>query len=116
MEKQATTEETAQSNLPAEPAPEQSNSTNPYGKKSFTKWIVIYLVIAVVLYGVAYFLFLSKKSNNPYSPSSTYSTPTYSPTPATSTASPTSPSQTNLNPSTGNLYGDIKTRLQEVIK
>ena len=31
-----------------------------YGKRPFWQWVVIYLVLAVIVYGAIYFLFLHK--------------------------------------------------------
>lgn len=42
------------------------------------QWIVIYLVIAVVLYGAFYYFFLAKKGGYSTNSSSTYATPTVS--------------------------------------
>lgn len=110
-----TQQETVHPAAPTEPISAQTANPNPYGKKSWSKRILIYIAAAVVLYGIVYFVFLSKKTSNPYSPT-TYSIPTTSPASIIPSSNPTSTPQANLNPNTGNLYGDIKTRLQEVIK
>lgn len=75
-----------------------------YGRKfPFPKYIflVIVFVILLAIVGSAYFMVQNNSSKQ------TYQTPKQ-----TTTVTPTP----NLNPNTGTLYGDIKVRLQEVIK
>jgi len=43
---------------PTPPAPTPAGDQGGYGKKSWGKWILIYLVIAVVAYGLYYFIWL----------------------------------------------------------
>lgn len=65
----------------------EDETNNSYGKKFFTpKNIIIYFVIAALIYGAVYSLFLSKKgTNSPY----TAPTPTSSVTQTTPTAAVT---------------------------
>jgi flagellar basal body-associated protein FliL len=101
---------------PQVPPPQELQSqpaNGSYGKKKWIKWILIYAVIAAVLYGGVYYFFLAKKTTNPYSSPTTYPSPTVSLSP---TVVPTSTQKTNQNPNTGNLYNDIKVRLNEVLK
>lgn len=82
---------------------------------------IIILIIVVILAVSGYLLY--KQFNQPasqsqqtlqYSPAPTNS---LSPTPTSSpTAIPTTARTTTLNPNTGNLYTDIKTRLEVVLK
>lgn len=53
-----------------ENAPERKSG---YGKRPLWQWIGIYAVIAVVVYGLAYYLFFSKNSN--YAPNQTNQNP-----------------------------------------
>ncbi len=59
--------EAAPAEMTAEPkaATETKKKTAPaadkaYGKSSVGKWIVIYVIAAIVIYGIIYFLFLNK--------------------------------------------------------
>jgi len=45
----------------------QAEEKSGYGKRPVWQWIVVYLVIAVVLYGAIYYIFMHKQ--NPYSAS-----------------------------------------------
>lgn len=36
-----------------------------YGKRPLWQWIVIYLIIAVILYGVIYYFFIARRSTSP---------------------------------------------------
>jgi len=53
-----TTEPTEQSTAP-ETQPSQ-NSPKGYGKRPVWQWVVIYLIVAIVLYGLAYLIFFHK--------------------------------------------------------
>ena len=88
---------------------DNTSSFSPAPKKSnkMLVWAVIFLVVVLALGVGSYFLINSGKSI----PSS--STPAVTPTP---TPTPTSVSKVTLNPNTGNLYQDIKVRLDEVFK
>jgi predicted lipoprotein with Yx(FWY)xxD motif len=46
----------------------QAEEKSGYGKRPLWQWIVLYLIVAVVVYGAIYYLFLNKQ--NPYSSSS----------------------------------------------
>ena len=81
-----------------QPAAEKKQ-TFSYSKKDSKKLVLIYLGFAIVLYVGIYYFFISKNSSNPYSKSTTQSG-----------------QKANLNPNTGSLYGDINTRLREVLK
>ncbi len=46
-------------------AEEKAPSTKPtkgYGKRPVWQWVVIYLVVAVIVYGLVYLLFIHKSS------------------------------------------------------
>ena len=79
--------------------PKKSNILN----SKLLKIVVVVLIFLFVLVGGLYLL--GKKQAT-----KVVMTPT--PTPAMTAK----PATTNLNPNTGNLYGDIKVRLQEVLK
>ncbi len=54
-----------------------------YTKRPTWQWIVIYLVIGAILYGLFYYFFLAKKNTNPYkTPTPTYTSPTPAPSEA----------------------------------
>ncbi|HYM65134.1 MAG TPA: CHRD domain-containing protein [Candidatus Sulfotelmatobacter sp.] len=55
---------------------ETSEQKSAYGKRPMWQWVVLYLVIAAVLYGAFYYLFLAKKGGYTNNPSTSYSTPT----------------------------------------
>lgn len=60
---------------------ETTQETKSYGKRPMWQWLVLYLVIAAVLYGVLYYFVLAKKGGNNYNSSNpAYSTPTLAPT------------------------------------
>ena len=48
--------------------PQDSGSENKpskgYGKRSKTQWIVIYVVAAVIIYGIIYLLFIRKSGSS----------------------------------------------------
>ena len=49
---------------------ENKETQSSYGKKSVWQWIVIYIVLGAVIYGLIYYFVLAKKGNkNPYLPS-----------------------------------------------
>jgi len=61
---------------------EEISENKGYGKNPFWVWIIIYLVVAAVLYGAFYYLFLAKKGGyNSTSSTPTYITPKSTPTP-----------------------------------
>lgn len=43
-------------------APEPSNQEPPkgYGKRSVWQWVLLYIIVAIVLYGLAYLIFFHK--------------------------------------------------------
>lgn len=69
----------------------QSTNTSSYNKRPMWQWVVLYLLIAVVLYGAFYYFFLAKKGA--YN-SNTSQTPVYT-SPTQSAASPTSQAMSN---------------------
>lgn len=100
--------------LSATPSAEQPLTAASPTKKGWNTWIFLVIFILIILGIGGYFLL--GKSANPRSISKNNSLPTtvaISPT----TAQPL-PTATNnsLNPNTGNLYSDIKTKLDQVIK
>lgn len=69
-----------------------------YGKRPLWQWILIYVAIGAVVYGVVYYFVLAKKGgSNPYSSTSTPSYQTPSSVPNTQTA-PTSAPNTQTVP------------------
>jgi len=48
------------SNEPAEQKP------NKYGKRPVWQWVVIYVIVAIVLYGLAYLIFFHKSGSTSY--------------------------------------------------
>ena len=63
----------------------EETTNKGYGKKPFWVWIIIYLVVAAVLYGAFYYLFLAKKGGYNSTPStSTYTAPKSTLTPTVS--------------------------------
>lgn len=75
--------ENREQNLPSsistiEPQVVQTLEQKPYGKRNWKKWLIIYVVIALLFYGGVYYFFLNK-SSNPYS--SNYPSPTIAKTP-----------------------------------
>ena len=44
-----------------EPAPKPEKS---YGKRSKKQWVIIYIVVAVVVYALIYFLFIRKSGDS----------------------------------------------------
>jgi len=46
----------------------KENSSSSYNKRPLGQWIAIYALVAIVIYGLVYYLFLSKKQS-PYSTS-----------------------------------------------
>ena len=49
---------------------EEEKKSYGYGKKPLWQWVVIYLVIGVLVYGVIYYFFLAKKGGYNYNQSS----------------------------------------------
>ena len=47
-------------NMDSEPKPEPTNS---YGKRPIWQWVVIYLIVAVVVYGLIYLAFFNGSSS-----------------------------------------------------
>jgi hypothetical protein len=49
--------------------PRDSNENKPtkrYGKRPVWQWIVIYLAVAIVVYGLVYLLFINKSGGTGY--------------------------------------------------
>ncbi len=44
--------------------PSANKSTGSYGKRPKWQWVVIYLVVAVVVYGLIYFIFMHHSSSS----------------------------------------------------
>ncbi len=51
---------------PNQNAPQQSNNkpSKGYGKRPVWQWVVIYLVVAVVVYGLIYLVFIHKSGGS----------------------------------------------------
>ncbi len=45
---------------PAGPSPADPKAAKGYGKRPMWQWVVIYLVVAVVVYGIIYFVWIRK--------------------------------------------------------
>lgn len=57
------TPQTPQQSEPSNPAPEtpvKQGTTKGYGKRPAWQWVVIYLIIAVIVYGLVYLIFFHK--------------------------------------------------------
>jgi len=92
---------------PAQPVQQPTKRTN------WGIWLVLLLILVAVIGAGAYY-FMHKSPSNPYVASKNTPLPT---TAATSipTVQPTTVSN-KLNPNSGNLYTDIKQRLDQIIK
>ena len=44
----------------------EEKKSNGYGKRPLGQWILIYVVLAVIVYGAFYYFFLAKKGSNNY--------------------------------------------------
>jgi hypothetical protein len=59
---------------------EETKQSNGYGKRPMWQWVLLYLVIAAVLYGVFYYFVLAKKGGYNYNSSNpAYTTPSLAP-------------------------------------
>lgn len=88
-------------------AEEYSEKKNyAYAKRPLWQWIVIYLVIAVVVYGAIYYFFLAKKGNY-VMPKNRSATPT---TAQSSQAQSGNIYMTRIDPSKGNYLTDFSGR------
>lgn len=47
-----------------------------YGKRPMWQWVLIYVVIGAIVYGVVYYFFLANKGSNQYGKTSAPSTQT----------------------------------------
>jgi len=84
-------------------------------QKGFSLGLILIIVVVLAVGGYLFYKQNSQPSLHPqqtkqYSPVPTISSPSSTPTASTT------PKTTSLNPNTGNLYGDIKVRLNQVIK
>ncbi len=50
-----------------------ADGKSAYGKKSLWKWVIIYVIIGVIVYGLIYYFILGKKGG--YSSGSMYQAP-----------------------------------------
>lgn len=82
----------------SQPQPEKSY-TSAYGKRPLWQWVVIYLVIGAIVYGLVYYFVFAKKGYN-YNPTSQNQTPTETvtsvPSVTTTTASPSAANSTQV--------------------
>ncbi len=60
MAEQPTTTETPTHPQTPEPAPNQTKPSKGYGKRPVWQWVVIYLIVAIVVYGLVYLIFFHK--------------------------------------------------------
>jgi len=47
-----------------QPAEKPEKSSKGYGKRPMWQWVLIYVVVAVVVYGLIYFLFIHKSGGS----------------------------------------------------
>lgn len=64
QEKQSTPVSPATGAPQATPPTTETKPAGGYGKRPMWQWIVIYLVLAVIIYGVVYYLFFHKSSSS----------------------------------------------------
>jgi nitrite reductase (NO-forming) len=50
---------------------EENKKAEGYGKRPFWQWVLLYAVVALVLYGLFYYFVLAKNGANPYSQTGT---------------------------------------------
>lgn len=55
---------------------ETTEQQNSYGKRPLWQWLILYMVVAVVLYGGFYYFFLSKNGGYKYNTPNTYNSVT----------------------------------------
>lgn len=48
----------------ADEKPQTTKPTKGYGKRPVWQWVVIYLIVAVIVYGLVYVLFIRNSSNS----------------------------------------------------
>ena len=53
-----------QNSAPSEPT--EQKPTKAYGKRPVWQWVVIYLIVAIVVYGLAYLIFFHKSGGGAY--------------------------------------------------
>ena len=95
------------------PSIEQPLAQQTTKKSNWGVWLIL-LLILVTIVGAGTYYFMHKSISNQYTASKNNPLPTTATT-STPTVQPTTASN-NLNPNTGNLYTDIKDRLDQVIK
>jgi len=49
-----------------QPKTEETKPKSGYGKRSMKQWIVIYVVAAIIVYGLIYLLFIRKSGGSGY--------------------------------------------------
>jgi len=84
-------------------------------QKGFSLGLILIIVVVLAVGGYLLYMQSNQPSLHPqqtkqYSPAPTISTPSSIPAPTTT------PKTTSQNPNTGNLYSDIKIRLNAVLK
>lgn len=70
---------------------EENKTPTAYGKRPLWQWVIIYLVVAVLIYGLVYYLFLAKKGGSYNQGQTTQQAPTNAmaqPNKASSSAAP----------------------------
>jgi hypothetical protein len=55
-----------------QPAEPNNKPAKSYGKRPVWQWVLIYLVIAIIVYAIIYFIFIHKGSNGSGAGSSGY--------------------------------------------
>ncbi len=63
------------------------NQNTSYGTRPLWQWVLIYVIIGAVIYGLVYYFILSKRGGTGYNPVSTTPVATTEASPATSSAS-----------------------------
>ena len=67
----------------------EETKTSTYGKRPLWQWILLYVIVAIVVYGLFYYFVLAKKGTNTYNPTGTSQqsvSPTLAPTSVPTTA------------------------------
>ncbi len=69
-------EQPASQNQPTQPAqapaPAPKKPSKGYGKRPVWQWVLLYVVIAIIVYGLIYFLFIHKSGSTSSGGSSIY--------------------------------------------
>lgn len=80
---------------------ETAQSPSSYNKRPLWQWILLYLIVGIIVYGLVYYFVLAKKENNTYNQGQSQTSP--APTSATQ-ASPSAVNEQNMVTLTQNGY------------